>query len=109
MINVAFIRHNGRMKPRGFVADLPFGITLPYSKPFIVVQVDETTVPDGVVGNPTVELKLDELMLKYPSTTEKYTDEDGVEQERIIHGYFHEDGNSSTPYPVITMEDVDYE
>ena len=109
MVNVAFIRQHGRRKDRGVVADLPFGCDLPYVYPFIVVQIDETTVPDGVVGNKSVRLKLDELMLKYPSITEKYTDEDGSEQECIIHGCFHEEGNSSTPYPVITMDEVTYE
>ena len=111
MVNVIFIRHNGRKVARGTVADLPFGVNVPlnYVKPFIVVQVDEKTIPSGLVGNPTLRLKLDKLMLKYPSTIEKYTDEEGIEHERTIHGYFHEDGVSSKPYPVITMEDVTYE
>ena len=109
MVNVAFIRKNGRMKPRGVVADLPFGVdvAIPYKEPFIIVQVDETTIPDGVVGNPTVRLKLEQL--QKANTAEKYVDEDGVEQERIIYDYYSENGRSVEPFPVITMEDVVYE
>jgi len=111
MVNVLFVRKSGRMVKRGTVADLPFGVdtSCPYVAPFIAVTIDEKTIPSGVVGSLTVTLKLDKLMKQYPSTTEKYKDEEGVEQERVVHGYFHEEGASKLPYPVITMEDVTWE
>lgn len=109
MVNVAFIRKHGCRVKRGFVADLPFGEPLSYVDPFIVVQIDEDTVPDGLIGNNTVKLKLDELMEKHPSTTEKYTDENGEEKERTVHGYFHEDGVSSLPYKVIEIGEVTWQ
>ena len=111
MVNVLFIRNNGRLKDRGAVADYPFGVDVscPYTKPFIGVRIDESTIPDGVVGNPTVRLKLDKLREKYPPTTEKYLDEEGNEQVRVVAGYFDEDGNNTTPFIEITMGDVEYE
>ena len=109
MVKVAFIRKNGRNKPRGVVADLPFGIDtpLPYKDPFIIVQVDETTIPQGVVGNPTVTLKLDKLQGEDREI--KYTDEEGNEQVRIEYDYYSENGTSVDDCPTITMEDVTWQ
>ena len=108
-LNVCFIRQHGRNVERGTVADRPFDAEIVYVEPFIVVKIDAELIPEGLENNPTVKLKLDELMLKYPSTTEQYEDEEGNSKTRTIYGYFHEEGNSGQPWPIITMENVTYE
>ncbi len=52
-------------------------------------------------------LDLDKLQKRFPDSTEKYIDENDVEQERIVYGYFSEHGRSNDDNPpVITMSDV---
>ncbi len=96
---------------RGGVADYPFSGEIPYVKPFIVVQIDESTIPEGLDKNPTVRLKLDELLAnpKYQPEDIISTDEEGNETTITPPHYFAVDGVSTKPYPTITINDVTYE
>lgn len=94
-------------KKRGYVADLPQNLYCYYVDPFIIVQIDESTIPEKWLGDPTVRLDLYKLMKQYPDTTEWYTDDNGDKQNRIVRGYFHAEGRSVVEdCPVITMSDV---
>lgn len=112
MIKLCFMRWCGKRKPFSYIADMPLQMHQKniYVDPFIVVQIDEKEVPTELLGNQTVRLDLPSLQSKYPDSTERYIDEDGKEQERIIYGYFSEHGRSVDDNPpVITMGDVLYE
>ena len=107
MIKVYFMRKDAG-RPRGYVADLPTNAPCYFVDPFIIVQIDEADIPADWLGDPTVRLKLDELMKRYPNTEEEYTDENGDTQTRTVYGYFHEEGRSVVDgCPVVTMDDVE--
>lgn len=92
---------------RGYIADYPHNLPLYYLDPFIVVQVDETTIPAEWMTDETIRLDLNKLIAKYPDSTEQYVDENGNTQTRTIYGYFHEHGRSVVENcPVITINDV---
>ena len=106
MVRLYFMRED-RRKGRGYIADFPTNAPCHYVDPFIIVQIDEATIPSELLGDPTVRLDLDKLIKKYPDTTEEYTDEDGNTQSRINYGYFAEQGRSVVEdCPVITLSDV---
>ena len=104
MVDICFIRGNNRRIKRGYIADSPLNQDVSFVEPFIIVSVDETTVPKGLTNS--VHLDLDKLMLKYPNTIELFDDEEGKQIEKAVYGYFHELSRSCKPYPIITMEDV---
>lgn len=112
MVKLCFMRWRDRNQPFGYIADKPMllGTKNPFLEPFIIVQADEKEIPKSLLTNDTVRLKIDKLQKLYPDSTEKYTDEEGKEQERVVYGYFSELGQSVDDNPpVITMEDVLYE
>ena len=112
MVNTYFIRQEGRRLPRGYVADIPNNFECSYIKPFIIVSIDEETIPSGLLINNSIQLKLDQLMARYPDSTEQYTviDEDGNEEikTRIVYGYFDKLGNSTVEGERITLDDLDW-
>lgn len=107
MINVYFIRDNGKRQQRGYIADVPYNGVCNYTKPFIIIQVDESTIPEEWLNDNTIHLDLDKLMNDYPNKIEEYVDEDGEVHEKVIYGYFHEHGNSvCVDAPIITINNV---
>ncbi len=110
---VAFNRFNGCRVPRGNVVDHPYTEDQPLCdvSRLIVVRILASSIPEGLENNPTVTLKLDELMAseEFKTREEPYKDEDSVEKTRTVHGYFDELGLSSKPYPEIDMEDVEWQ
>ncbi len=76
---------------------------------FILCKIEEDDLPSEMAYNPNIVLKIKELQARYPDTIEKYIDEDGQEQERVIYGYFSTLGNSSISIesqPQLTVNDV---
>ena len=101
------MREGTDTKHRGYVADLPNNHKCYFVDPFIIVQIDEKSIPSDWLGDKTVRLDLNRLMDKYPSKEESYTDENGDTQTRTVYGYFHTEGRSDAENPpTITMSDV---
>ncbi len=119
MVKVCFMRWKNRNRPYGYIAEMPLTLHQKNSfvDPFFIVQIDEKTIPSELLGDQTVgfelgktvRLDLDKLQKRFPDSTEKYTDENDVEQERVVYGYFSEHGRSNDDNPpVITMSEVLY-
>ncbi len=111
MVKLCFMRWKNKHRPYGYIAEMPLSLHQKNSfvDPFFIVQIDEKTIPADLLGNQTVRLDLDKLQKRFPDSTEKYTDENDVEQERVVYGYFSEHGRSNDDNPpVITMSEVLY-
>lgn len=110
MIKVYFMRNDiTGHKKRGDVAALPTNKPCFFVVPFIIVQIDEATIPEDYLGDSTVRLDLEKLMAmdEYQDYPEEYTDDNGDKQTCIVRGYFHPEGRSNAENPpVITMSDV---
>ncbi len=106
------MRWKGRHRPYGYIAAMPLEMHQEnrFVDPFFIVQIDpDDIIPPELLGDPTVRLNLEVLQAKYPNSVEKYIDENDVEQERIVYGYFSEHGRSNDDNPpVITMSEVLY-
>jgi len=106
MVKVYFLRKEGR-RPRGYIADIPSNAPCQYVDPFIIVQIDGSTIPQDILGDNSVRLNIEILEDSYPDETEEYVDENGDVQTRIVYGYFSEHGRSVVEgCPVITISDV---
>lgn len=111
---LVFMRRSGMHRPLGAIGEMPFdnldNWAINNPDPFIIVRVEESTLANNMqlLGERGLRLKLDKLRSEYPDTSDKYVDENGVEQERTNYGYFSENGRSTlTDHPVITIEDVE--
>ena len=101
---------------RGQIADYPFREDHPVGtlKYHIVVTIDLSNFDQSVIADPTtITLKLDQLMARYPDSTEQYTvtDDDGNEEikTRIVYGYFDKLGNSTVEGERITLDDLNWD
>ncbi len=99
-------------RKRGQVVTTPFPLNanLGTLKYFIVVQVDLNGFDKSSIKNQgSIELKLPQLMKRFPDTEETYIDEDGNEQKRTIYGYFDKLGVSTNEGVLITLDDLSWE
>lgn len=123
MKHVYFMRQNGGLQPRGYIADSPFDENTPcvFLTPFIIVRMDEeeiSKVPQ--LAGHTINLKLTQLNSRHPYKTKTITDEFTGEKSTVKIfsskeednwcGYFHADGHSCTDNPpIITADDIEWD